>query len=428
MDVAQELIGKAQRREALFGIVGLGYVGLPLAVELAKAGYRVLGFDIIERVVNGLNAGHSHVKDVSDAQLQEAVAAGRFEATTDMSRMGEPDAVSICVPTPLSKFKDPDVSYIVAATDSVKRTLRRGQAIILESTTYPGTTREILQSALESTGLTVGTDFFLAFSPERVDPGNPVWQTHNTPKVVGGITENCTRVACALYEPAIERLVPVSTTEAAELVKLLENTFRSVNIGLVNEMAIVCDKLGVNVWEVIEAASTKPFGFMKFLPGPGLGGHCIPIDPHYLAWKMRGLNYKTRFIDLAGELNTEMPLFWVRKVAEALNLQGKAVRGAAILVLGVAYKRDIDDIRESPALDIIRLLEGQGARVAYSDPHVPCFSENGREYRSVPLDSQSVAAADCVMIVTDHTAVDYRMIGRSAKVVVDTRNAMPKEA
>jgi UDP-N-acetyl-D-glucosamine dehydrogenase len=428
MDVAQELIGKAQRREALFGIVGLGYVGLPLALELAKAGYRVLGFDIIERVVNGLNAGHSHVKDVSDAQLQEALDAGRFEATTDMSRMGEPDAVSICVPTPLSKFKDPDVSYIVAATDSVKRTLRRGQAIILESTTYPGTTREILQPALESTGLTVGTDFFLAFSPERVDPGNPVWQTHNTPKVVGGITESCTRVACALYEPAIERLVPVSTTEAAELVKLLENTFRSVNIGLVNEMAIVCDKLGVNVWEVIEAASTKPFGFMKFLPGPGLGGHCIPIDPHYLAWKMRGLNYKTRFIDLAGELNTEMPLFWVRKVAEALNLQGKAVRGAAVLVLGVAYKRDIDDIRESPALDIIRLLEGQGARVAYSDPHVPCFSENGREYRSVPLDSQSVAAADCVMIVTDHTAVDYRMIARSAKLVVDTRNAMPKEA
>ncbi|MBA3318681.1 MAG: nucleotide sugar dehydrogenase, partial [Gemmatimonadales bacterium] len=277
MDVAQELIGKAQRREALFGIVGLGYVGLPLVVELAKAGYRVLGFDISERVVDGLNAGHSHVKDISDAQLREAVDAGRFEATTDMSRMGEPDAVSICVPTPLSKFKDPDVSYIVAATDSVKRTLRRGQAIILESTTYPGTTREILQPALESTGLRVGTDFFLAFSPERVDPGNPTWRTHNTPKVVGGITENCTRVACALYEPAIERLVPVSTTEAAELVKLLENTFRSVNIGLVNEMAIVCDKLGVDVWEVIEAASTKPFGFMKFLPGPGLGGHCIPI-------------------------------------------------------------------------------------------------------------------------------------------------------
>jgi len=427
-DVAQELIRKAERREALFGIVGLGYVGLPLAIELAKAGYRVLGFDIIQRVVDGLNEGRSHVKDITDAQLQEALAAGRFEATTDMSRLGEPDAVSICVPTPLSKFKDPDVSYIVAATDAVKRTLRRGQAIILESTTYPGTTREILQPALESTGLKVGSDFFLAFSPERVDPGNSVWQTHNTPKVVGGITEHCTRVAVALYQPAIEKLVPVSTTEAAELVKLLENTFRSVNIGLVNEMAIVCDKLGVNVWEVIDAASTKPFGFMKFLPGPGLGGHCIPIDPHYLAWKMRGLNYKTRFIDLAGELNTEMPLFWVRKVAQALNDQGKAVKGAAVLVLGVAYKRDIDDLRESPALDIIRLLEGQGARVAYSDPHVPCFSENGQEYRSVPLTQQSVAAADCVMIVTDHSDFDYSLVARHARAVVDTRNAMPKEA
>jgi len=427
MDMVQELIGKAERREALFGIVGLGYVGLPLAVELAAAGYRVLGFDINQRVVDGLNAGRSHVKDVSDAQLQAALSAGRFSATGDMARLSEPDAVSICVPTPLSKFKDPDVSYIVAATESVKRALRRGQAIILESTTYPGTTREILLPALESTGLKAGQDFFLAFSPERVDPGNAVWQTHNTPKVVGGITEQCRRVACALYQPAIDTLVPVSTTEAAELVKLLENTFRSVNIGLVNEMAIVCDKLGVNVWEVIEAAATKPFGFMKFLPGPGLGGHCIPVDPHYLAWKMRGLNYKTRFIDLAGELNTEMPVFWVGKLVEALNAQGRAVRGSSVLVLGVAYKRDIDDIRESPALDIIRLLEGQGARVAYHDPHVPCFRENGRDYRSVALTSEAVAAADCVVIVTDHSGVDYRMIRRHARVVVDTRNAMPKE-
>jgi UDP-N-acetyl-D-glucosamine dehydrogenase len=427
MTIAQDLIGRAERREALFGIVGLGYVGLPLAIELANAGFRVLGFDVQQKVVDGLNAGHSHVKDVTDAQLQAVVKTGRFSATSDMLRLAEPDAVSICVPTPLSKFKDPDVSYIVAATESVKQTLRRGQAIILESTTYPGTTREILLPALESTGLTVGQDFFLAFSPERVDPGNAHYGTRNTPKVVGGITEDCIRVAVALYQPAIDTLVPVSTTEAAELVKLLENTFRSVNIGLVNEMAIVCDKLGVNVWEVIEAAATKPFGFMKFLPGPGLGGHCIPVDPHYLAWKMRGLNYKTRFIDLAGELNTEMPLFWVRKVAEALNGQGKAVRGALVLVLGIAYKRDIDDIRESPALDIIRLLEGQGARVSYSDPHVPVFAEDGHEFRSVALDSQTVAAADCVMIVTDHTAVDYHMIKRHAKLVVDTRNAMPKE-
>jgi UDP-N-acetyl-D-glucosamine dehydrogenase len=428
MTIAQDLIARAERRDVLFGIVGLGYVGLPLAVELADAGFRVLGFDVQRRVVDGVNAGRSHVKDVSDAQLQASVKPGRLSATTDMLRLAEPDAISICVPTPLSKFKDPDVSFIVAATESVKRTLRRGQAIILESTTYPGTTREILLPALESTGLTVGEDFFLAFSPERVDPGNTKYGTRNTPKVVGGITDDCCRVAVALYQPAIDTLVPVSTTEAAELVKLLENTFRSVNIGLVNEMAIVCDKLGVDVWEVIEAAATKPFGFMKFLPGPGLGGHCIPVDPHYLAWKMRGLNYKTRFIDLAGELNTEMPLFWTRKLAEALNGQGKAVRGASVLVLGVAYKRDIDDIRESPALDIIRLLEGQGARVAYSDPHVPAFSEDGHEFRSVPLSPETVAAADCILIVTDHSAVDYRMIKRHARLVVDTRNAMPKES
>ncbi|HEU5303163.1 MAG TPA: nucleotide sugar dehydrogenase [Gemmatimonadales bacterium] len=427
MSIAQDLIAKAERRQLLFGVVGLGYVGLPLAVELARAGYRVLGFDVNPDVVEGLNEGRSHVKDVTEAQLRSAMECGRFTATTDMERLSEPDAISICVPTPLSKFKDPDVSYIVAATEAVKKRLRRGQAIVLESTTYPGTTREILLPALQSTGLKVGQDFFLAFSPERVDPGNPTYGTRNTPKVVGGITEDCRKVAVALYQPAIDTLVPVSTTEAAELVKLLENTFRSVNIGLVNEMAIVCDKLGVNVWEVIEAAATKPFGFMKFLPGPGLGGHCIPVDPHYLAWKMRGLNYKTRFIDLAGELNTEMPMFWVRKLAEALNRQGKAVRGASVLVLGVAYKRDIDDIRESPALDIIRLLEGQGARVTYFDPHVARFREDGREFRSVPLTPETVAAADCVMIVTDHTSVDYRMIREKAKLVVDTRNAIPRE-
>jgi UDP-N-acetyl-D-glucosamine dehydrogenase len=422
--IADELIAKAERRDVVFGIVGLGYVGLPLAVELANAGYRVLGYDVNPRVVEGLNAGRSHVKDVSDARLREARA--RFTATDDPTRLGEPDAISICVPTPLSKFKDPDVSFIVAATESVKRTLRRGQAIMLESTTYPGTTREILLPALESTGLTVGVDFFLAFSPERVDPGNPVYGTRNTPKVVGGITADCRRVAMALYQPAIDTLVPVSTTEAAELVKLLENTFRSVNIGLVNEMAIVCDKLGVDVWEVIEAAATKPFGFMKFLPGPGLGGHCIPIDPHYLAWKMRGLNYKTRFIDLAGELNTEMPVFWVRKVADALNGQGRAVRGANVLVLGVAYKRDIEDIRESPALDIIRLLEQQGARVTYHDPHVAVFREDDREYRSVPLTPATLEAADCVIVVTDHAAIDFHQVKRYARLAVDTRHVLPR--
>jgi UDP-N-acetyl-D-glucosamine dehydrogenase len=426
MSLEQDLIQKAESRKALFGVIGLGYVGLPLAVELANAGYRVLGYDVSQRVVDLLNAGRSHIKDISDAQVQGALKGGRFSATTDASRLAEPDVISICVPTPLSKFKDPDMSFIVAATEAVKRTLRKGQAIILESTTYPGTTREVMLPALESTGLKVGADFFLAFSPERVDPGNPKYGTRNTPKVVGGITPACARVACALYQPAIETLVPVSTTEAAELVKLLENTFRSVNIGLVNEMAIVCDKLGVDVWEVIEAAATKPFGFMKFLPGPGLGGHCIPIDPHYLAWKMRGLNYKTRFIDLAGEVNTEMPVFWVRKVSEALNDRGRSMKGAKVLVLGVAYKRDIDDIRESPALDIIRLMEQQGATVRYHDPYVARFEENGHQMASVPLTEAEVRAADCVVVVTDHTGVDYAMIRRAAPAVVDTRHVMPR--
>jgi len=424
--MAAKLIGMAERREALFGIIGLGYVGLPLAVELAKAGYRVLGYDVNAAVVDGINAGKSHIKDISNAELQAVVSKGLLSATVDPLRLAEPDAISICVPTPLSKFKDPDVSYIQAATEAIKRTLRPGQAIVLESTTYPGTTREIMLPALESTGLKVGVDFFLTFSPERVDPGNATYQTRNTPKVIGGITPACSEVVAALYQPAIDVLVPVSSTEAAELVKLLENTFRSVNIGLVNEMAIVCDKLGVDVWEVIEAAATKPFGFMKFLPGPGLGGHCIPIDPHYLAWKMRGLNYKTRFIDLAGEVNTEMPLFWVRKVAEALNDIGRAVRGSSVLVIGVAYKRDIDDLRESPALDIIKLLEGQGARVSYHDPFVATFTEDGHTHTSVALTAEAVEGADCVMIVTDHVGLDYALVKRHARSVVDTRNVLAK--
>ncbi len=426
MNHADELIAKADQRDLLFGIIGLGYVGLPLAVELVRAGYQVLGFDVNEEVVAGLERGESHVKDVSHEELLKATTDGKLRATTDMSRLREPDVVSICVPTPLSKFKDPDMSYIQSVARALTQTLRTGQIVILESTTYPGTTREILLPELESSGLTVGTDFFLAFSPERVDPGNPTYQTRNTPKVVGGITPDCLRVAVAAYQPAIDTLVQVSTTEAAELVKLLENTFRSVNIGLANEMAIVCDKLGVNVWEVIDAAATKPFGFMRFLPGPGLGGHCIPIDPHYLAWKMRGLNYKTRFVDLAGEVNTEMPLFWIRKVTDQLNAQAKSVRGANVLVLGVAYKRDVDDIRESPALDIISLLEGQGADVRYHDPHVPELHHDGKEYRSVALTPDEVQRADCVMIVTDHTDIDYAMVGRTAKSVVDTRNVLGK--
>ncbi len=426
MSLANDLIARAERRDITFGIVGLGYVGLPLCAELVRAGFRVLGYDISERVCEGLNAGISHIKDISSAEVAELRATGRFEATTDGGRLGEADTISICVPTPLSKYKDPDVSFIVAATESIKATLRRGQVIVLESTTYPGTTREIMLPALESTGLKVGEDFFLAFSPERVDPGNPVYQTKNTPKVVGGITPDCSRVACAMYAPAIDTLVPVSTTEAAELVKLLENTFRSVNIGLVNEMAIVCDKLGVDVWEVIEAAATKPFGFMKFTPGPGLGGHCIPIDPHYLAWKMRGLNYKTRFIDLAGELNSEMPLFWVRKLMEELNGHRKSINGAKVLVIGVAYKKDIDDLRESPALDILGLLHQHGADVSYHDPYVAKFSEAGYDYASVPLTAETVQAADAVFVVTDHTNIDWALIRKHAALAVDTRHVLAK--
>ncbi|HXF96049.1 MAG TPA: nucleotide sugar dehydrogenase, partial [Gemmatimonadales bacterium] len=424
MTPAELLLRKAEDRSAVFGIVGLGYVGLPLAMEFVRAGFRVLGFDVNGAVVEGLNRGRSHVLDVPDATVARAVAEGRFQASADLTRLNEPDAISICVPTPLSKTKDPDVSYVLAATESVKRTLRRGQLVVLESTTYPGTTRELLLPAFQSTGLAVGEDFFLAFSPERVDPGNPRWNTRNTPKVVGGITPACLQVTLALYRPAIETLVPVSSTEAAELVKILENTFRSVNIGLVNEMAIVCDKLGVDVWEVIDAAATKPFGFMKFTPGPGLGGHCIPIDPHYLAWKMRSLNYKTRFIEIAGEVNSEMPEFWVGKVIDRLNDQGRAMRGSRVLVLGVAYKKDIDDVRESPALDIIRLLERRGAAVSYHDPHVPRLREDGIQLASVPLTADCLAAADCVIIVTDHSAVDYELVARHARAVVDTRRAL----
>jgi UDP-N-acetyl-D-glucosamine dehydrogenase len=419
------LLAKARDRSALFGTVGLGYVGLPLAMELVRAGFRVLGFDVSQRVVDNLNAGRSHVQDVTSADVAAAVKNGKFSATADLARLSEPDAISIAVPTPLNKTKDPDVSYVLAATESIKQRLRRGQVVVLESTTYPGTTRELMLPALESTGLKVGEDFFLAFSPERVDPGNPKYNTRNTPKVVGGITPNCLQVTLALYQPAIEHLVPVSSTEAAELVKILENTFRSVNIGLVNEMAIVCDKLGVDVWEVIDAAATKPFGFLKFTPGPGVGGHCIPLDPHYLAWKMRTLNYRTRFIELAGEINAGMPEYWVARVADRLNEQGKAVRGSAVLVLGVAYKKDIDDIRESPALDVIRLLERRGATVTYHDPHVPQVREDGVEMRSVPLTPETLRAADCVVIVTDHSGVDYAQIAREARLVVDTRHALP---
>ena len=417
------LLAKLTERKAIIGVVGLGYVGLPLALEFARAGFHVIGYDVNERVVDALMRGESHIKDVPSADVAELVAAGKFETTSRESRLRDTDAILIAVPTPLAKTRDPDMTYVIAAADAIARNCHPGLLIVLESTTYPGTTRDLMQPKLEAAGLTVGEDVFLAFSPERVDPGNPTWNTKNTPKVVGGITSACTEVASALYASCLETIVPVSSTETAELVKLLENTFRSVNIGLVNEMQIVCDKLGVNVWEVIEAAATKPFGFMKVTPGPGIGGHCIPLDPHYLAWKMRTLNYKTRFIDLASEINSEMPALVVQRVAQALNEQRKPVNGSRILVLGVAYKRDIDDIRESPALDVIRLLEERGAEVVYHDPHVPSFREDGHERLSVPFSDAELARADAVVIVTDHSSVDYQRVVDVAPVVVDTRNA-----
>jgi UDP-N-acetyl-D-glucosamine dehydrogenase len=418
----QQLVQRLAARDATVAVIGLGYVGLPLAMEFAEAGFRVIGYDVSERVVALLNGGASHIQDVPAATVARHVASGRFRASTDEAVLAEVSAISIAVPTPLVKTRDPDMSYVIAAAEAVARHAAPGALIVLESTTYPGTTRELLQPRLEARGLVVGETVFLAFSPERVDPGNPTWHTKNTPKVVGGITAPCTRVATALYATCIDTVVPVSSTETAELVKLLENTFRSVNIAMVNEMALMCDRLGVNVWEVIDAAATKPFGFMKFTPGPGIGGHCIPLDPHYLAWKMRELNYKTRFIDLASEINSAMPEIIVEKVARALNDASKAVRGSTVLVLGVAYKRDIDDMRESPALDIMHLLEERGARVLYHDPHVPTFREDGREFVGVPLDEQVLSTADAVVVVTDHRAVDYQRVVDLASVVVDTRN------
>jgi UDP-N-acetyl-D-glucosamine dehydrogenase len=409
-----------------FGVIGLGYVGLPLAVEAGKGGIRVLGFDVKESVVASVNEGRSHVLDVQGSDVAALRKAGLLEATTDMARLAECDVISICVPTPLSKTRDPDVSYILASSEAVAKGLRKGQLVILESTTYPGTTREVLLPALEATGLKVGEDFHLCFSPERVDPGNATWHTKNTPKVVGGITAACSAAGAAFYERFLDTLVPVSSAEAAELTKILENTFRAVNIGLVNETAIIADRLGVDIWEVIDAAATKPFGFMKFTPGPGLGGHCIPVDPHYLSWKMRTLNYKTRFIELASEINSEMPVFVVDKVRDALNRNRKAVNGAGILVLGVAYKRDIEDMRESPALDVIRLLEADGAHVSYHDPHVAALDEDGHHLESIELTDEALSGADAVVIITDHTGVDYARVVEKARVLVDARHVAPR--
>ena len=421
-DHGVQLLERIEGKTARFGVVGLGYVGLPLCVAIADAGYEVLGFDISRGVVDKLNAGTSHVEDVSSDVVARMREAGLFEATAESERLAECDIVSIAVPTPLSKTRDPDVSFVVAASRSVADALRPGQVIILESTTYPGTTREVLLPLLEETGLSVGEDFFLCFSPERTDPGNEVWQVHNTPKVLGGITPACAELGRKAYGSVLETVVPVSSTEAAELTKLLENTFRAINIALVNEMAQVADRLDVDVWEVIDAADTKPFGFMRFTPGPGIGGHCIPLDPHYLAWKMKTLNYRTRMIEVASEINAEMPEYVVEKVRDALNEHRKPVRGSRILILGVSYKRDIGDVRESPAIDVMEMLEAQGAEITYHDPYVPELRDEGIDRSSVELTDEALESADCVVIITDHSSVDYRRVVDRAPLVVDTRN------
>jgi UDP-N-acetyl-D-glucosamine dehydrogenase len=415
---------KLDRRQARLAVIGLGYVGLPLAIEFAKAGFTVYGIDVDGAKVAQLKRGRSYVGDVAAADVARAVKEGRFIPTTDFAVLKKADTVNICVPTPLNKTKDPDVSYIVAAADEVARHLKRGQLVILESTTYPGTTDELILPRLTARGMTVGKDFFLAFSPERVDPGNPVFQTRNIPKVVGGVTARCTKMACLLYSQTLETVIPVSSTRVAEMVKLLENTFRSVNIGLANETALLCERLGIDVWEVIDAAATKPFGFMPFYPGPGLGGHCIPIDPFYLSWKAKLSGFEARFIELAGQINGHMPEHVVRRVVQALNQRGRAVKGSKILILGVSYKANIDDTRESPSLDLIELLEELGARVEYSDPHVARLDFHGRKRRSVALTAAALKKFDCVVIATNHAEFDYREVLKNAPAIVDTRNAL----
>jgi len=416
---------KIKSRTARVGIIGLGYVGLPLAVEFAKAGFSVTGIDVQESKVAKLNRGESYVPDVPTASLAPLLESRKLSATTDFSVVANLDTINIAVPTPLRKTKDPDMSYIVSACQEVAKYFSPGKLVILESTTYPGTTDELVLPMLERSDFKAGEQFFLCFSPERVDPGNPKYQTANIPKVVGGITPVCTRLGALFYAQALETVVPVSSTRVAEMVKLLENTFRMINIGLVNEMALMCDRMGINVWEVIDAAATKPFGFMPFYPGPGLGGHCIPIDPFYLSWKTKQAGIEARFIELAGYINGQMPHFVVDKIQNALNEHSKPLKNSHIHILGVAYKRDIDDVRESPALDIILLLERRGARITYSDPFVPSVRLDGRELRAEDALDMS-ARADCVVVVTDHTAFDYGAIVERARLIVDTRNALKK--
>jgi UDP-N-acetyl-D-glucosamine dehydrogenase len=426
--LAATLLRRIEQSTVQSGVIGLGYVGLPLAVELARGGGTVVGLDVDVRKVEAITRGASYIPDVRDADIADLVAAGRLRATSSFSVLATLDTVNICVPTPLRKTRDPDVSYMAAAVEQIAAHLHPGMLVILESTTYPGTTEELVKPMLEATGLMAGRDFFLAFSPERVDPGNRHFRTANVPKVVGGITDTCATLAAALYRRSIDTVVPVGSARTAEMVKLLENTFRAVNIGLVNEIALMCDTLGIDVWEVVDAAATKPFGFMPFYPGPGLGGHCIPIDPFYLSWKAKQNGFEARFIELAGQVNSHMPSHVVATIADALNTRRKALNGARVLILGVAYKRDVGDVRESPALDVMKILREKGAEVAYSDPYVPALAApewSGPDApRSLPLDANVLAQFDCAVVLTDHGAFDYELIASHSPLIVDTRNAL----
>lgn len=428
---ASHLYQRIISRTARASVIGLGYAGLPMAVELSRSGFDVIGVDIDGARCDAINRGESSIPDVSASDVSALTRAGRLRAVTALSAAEEVDTVNICVPTPLRKTKEPDLSHVFSATHAVKECLRPGMLVILESTTYPGTTEELLKNVLEETGLKAGADFFLAFSPERVDPGNRTWTTRNVPKVVGGLTADCSALAAALYRTAVDEVVTVSSPRTAEMVKLLENTFRAINIGLVNELALMCDRIGISVWEVIDAAATKPFGFMPFYPGPGLGGHCIPVDPFYLAWKVREVGLEPRFIDLAGKVNAAMPHYVIDKIRDALNDRGQPVRGSRVLLIGVAYKAEVGDVRESPALDVITLLNEKGATVSYHDPFVPILDAHrgvdSGDLTSVDDYLTAAAAADCVVILTDHEAFDFNKLASVARLIVDTRNAIKRE-
>jgi UDP-N-acetyl-D-glucosamine dehydrogenase len=412
-----------ESHNASAAVIGLGYVGLPLAMEMLAAGFNVIGIDLDRNKIATLQGEKSYIRDVDDQLISNAISSGRFFPTSDFGTLAKVDTVSICVPTPLSKSRDPDISFILAATEEIHKYLHKNQLIVLESTTYPGTTEELILPELEASGLKVGSDFYLAFSPERIDPGNKTFTTRNTPKIVGGVTPECTQIAHLFYSQFIEKVFPVSSTKCAEMVKLLENTFRSVNIGMVNEMAQMCDLLGVDVYEVIDAAATKPFGFIPFYPGPGLGGHCIPIDPHYLAWKLKALNFQARFIELASEINGMMPAVVISLVADGLNRSAKSIRNSKILVLGVAYKKDVSDCRESPALDVMRMLSEKGADLTYNDPYVPMLRLGKNTLESVELSQEAIGKQDCVIILTDHSEYDFKQIAAAARLLIDTRNA-----